>query len=168
MHLCTSKSFSIDMFLMVSFPMHRTALLATSGGLDRAHLTACSSRELYRGTYQGRKHGLTDRQTDRQMEGHIGGQIDKLKCTVSHRWTRLTWPDPFLPVLRKHLHNTGRKGSGPVRLQMYSNIVVWPATPNFSCHHLLSQKLGLAGQTRNTGALDTHSSSPPHKQTQKE
>ena len=86
--------------------MHRTALLATSGGLDRAHLTACSSRELYRGTYQGRKNG----QTDRQMEGHIGGQIDKLKCTVSYRWTSLVWPDLF-PVLRKRLCNTG-KGSG--------------------------------------------------------
>ena len=49
------------MFLMVNFPMHRTALLATSGGLDRAHLTACSSRELW-DTHQGRK---MDRQTDR-------------------------------------------------------------------------------------------------------
>ena len=49
------------MFLMVNFPMHRTALLVISGGLDRAHLTACSSRELW-DTHQGRK---MDRQTDR-------------------------------------------------------------------------------------------------------
>ena len=63
------------MFLMVSFPMHRTALLATSGGLDRAHLTACSSRELYRGTYQGRTHGLTDRH--RQTYIHTYRQTDR-------------------------------------------------------------------------------------------
>ena len=51
-----------------------------------------------------------DRQTDRQMEGHIGGQIDKLKCTVSYRWTSFVLSDLF-PVLRKRLCNT-ENGSG--------------------------------------------------------
>ena len=100
----------IDMFLMVSFPMHRTALLATSGGLDKARLTACSSRELYWGTCQGRNNG----QTDRQMEGHIEmhSQLQMDPSYVAR---------PF-PVLRKRLRNTGRKGAGPTRLQMSSNI----------------------------------------------
>ena len=116
--------------------MHRTALLATAGGLDRAHFTACSSRELYRGTYQGRKNG----QTDRQMEGHIGGQIEM------HSQPQMDpsyVAGPF-PVLHKCFRNTGRKGAGPVRLQMDSNIVVCPATPNFMSL-LIAAEVGSSG-----------------------
>ena len=74
------------------------------------------------------------------MEGHIGGQIDKLKCTVSYRWTSLMWPDLF-PVLHKRLCNTEK---GLARLQMDSNIVVCPATPNFMSL-LIAAEVGSSG-----------------------
>ncbi len=64
--------------------MHRTALLATSGGLDRAHLTACSSRELYRGTYQGRTHGLTDRHRHTYIHTYI--LTDRHRQTYIHTY----------------------------------------------------------------------------------
>ena len=104
MHLRTSKSFSVDMFLMVNFPMHRTALLATSGGLDRAHLTACSSRELYRGTYQGRKR---NRQADRLSRPSFKGDASSNLEALNVHCENLL----YFQILRNYNHGSNDDAS---------------------------------------------------------
>ena len=64
--------------------------------------------------------GKENGQTDRQMEGHMGGQTDN--WNAQSVTDRLVSCGQNFPVLGKRLYNTGRKGSGPTRLQMDSNI----------------------------------------------